>query len=470
MVEIELVNPLLICVLYIPPNASSDYRLHILHFIESISSKSPCIIVGDFNFSDINWSTLDGQSPLSVAFCDLIFRLNLTQLVDFPTHSSGNTLDLVISDSTELIQNLFSFSSDLLQSDHFTITFTVSVHNSKKKKPKHPPSYNFKRTDLNALSDFLLDCNFNLLMESTNIEFVWSSLKNLILEAILHSTPITRARRTPYPKWFDSNIRHKINKLRSLRKLCRRKPSPDNLLKVSFEEIQLQDNISFAKSEFENNLVYSFAFNHDHKIYRYIRNLSGQSQLPATMYFGSEEVSEDVDKANFFNRFFHSVFNDRSTLPSYESSTIPADSLSSISISIHDTWDALVTLDTTKAMGCDGIPPLILKHAATALVDPIHYLFNLCISQSYLPSEWRSHLITPIPKSGDRSNIENYRPISLLCSISKVLEKIIFDKVSNFILNHTISLSQFGFIKKRSTVQQLLLYCDLLSNALHKHH
>ena len=95
------------------------------------------------------------------------------------------------------------------------------------------------------------------------------------------------------------------------------------------------------------------------------------------MYFGSEEVSEDLDKANFFNWFFHSVFNDHSTLPSYESSTIPADSLSSISISIHDTWDALVTLDTTKAMGCDGIPPLILKHAATALVDPIHYLCNL---------------------------------------------------------------------------------------------
>ena len=147
-----------------------------------------------------------------------------------------------------------------------------------------------------------------------------------------------------------------------------------------------------------------------------------------------------------------SVFNDHSTLPFYESSTIPADSLSSISISIHDIWDALVTLDTTKAMGCDGIPLLILKHAATALVDPIHHLFNLCISQSSLPSEWCSHLITPIPKSGDRSNIENYRPISLLCSISKVLEKIIFDKVSDFILNHTISLSQFGFIKKWSTI------------------
>ena len=90
-------------------------------------------------------------------------------------------------------------------------------------------------------------------------------------------------------------------------------------------------------------------------------------------------------------------------------------------------------------MGCDGIPPLILKHAATALVDPIHYLFNLCISQSYLPSEWCSHLITLIPKSGDRSNIENYWHISLLCSISKVLEKIIFDKVSDFILNHTLT-------------------------------
>ena len=149
----------------------------------------------------------------------------------------------------------------------------------------------------------MLECNYNLLMESTNIEFVWSSLKNLILEAIFHSTPITRARRSPYPKWFDSNIRHKINKLRPLRKLSRCKPSPDNLLKLSFEEMQLQDNISLAESDSENNLAYSLAFNHDHKIYRYIRNLSDDSQLPATIYFSSEEVSEDVDKANFFNRF-----------------------------------------------------------------------------------------------------------------------------------------------------------------------
>ena len=99
------------------------------------------------------------------------------------------------------------------------------------------------------------------------------------------------------------HIRHKINKLRSLRKLCRRQPSPDNLLKLSFEELQLQERISLAKSEFENNLVNSLAFNHDYKIFRYIRNLSGQSQLPTTMFFGSEVASEDADKANLFNRF-----------------------------------------------------------------------------------------------------------------------------------------------------------------------
>ena len=74
-----------------------------------------------------------------------------------------------------------------------------------------------------------------------------------------------------------------------------------------------------------------------------------------------------------------------------------------------DTYTALTSLD----MGGNGIPPVILKHTAVALLEPIHHPFTLCMSKSYLPEEWRCHHITPIYKSGDRSVISNYRPVSL---------------------------------------------------------
>ena len=72
-------------------------------------------------------------------------------------------------------------------------------------------------------------------------------------------------------------------------------------------------------------------------------------------------------------------------------------------------------------MGGDGIPPIILKGTAAAILEPLHHLFAMCTQKSSLPAEWRDHYITPIPKSGDRSVVSNYRPISLLSCISNYL-------------------------------------------------
>ena len=88
------------------------------------------------------------------------------------------------------------------------------------------------------------------------------------------------------------------------------------------------------------------------------------------------------------------------------------------------------------------------------------YLFQLMITNNYLPSEWRTHCVIPIFKSGDHAVISNYRPISLLCIISKVLEKIVFISVK--LLSNSFTPHQFGFLPGRSTLQQLLFINELL--------
>ena len=117
-------------------------------------------------------------------------------------------------------------------------------------------------------------------------------------------------------------------------------------------------------------------------------------------------------------------------------------------------------------MGCDGIPPSVLQYAAAALYLPIHHLSSLCIANSYIPLEWRCHIIIPIPKSsGDLQSIPNYHPISLLCTRSKVLEHLVCDNVSGFVIDNVISSSQFGFVKNRSSLQQLLVFMDYIIKA-----
>ena len=116
-------------------------------------------------------------------------------------------------------------------------------------------------------------------------------------------------------------------------------------------------------------------------------------------------------------------------------------------------------------MGIDNVPNSVLKYCSRSLCSPIRHLFLQCVKQSYLPSEWRKHKIIPIYKSGDKSSVTNYRPISLLCCISKVLESIIYDQIYDFVSGHISTNQRFGFLRQRSTVQQLLKFTYTIHEA-----
>ena len=124
-------------------------------------------------------------------------------------------------------------------------------------------------------------------------------------------------------------------------------------------------------------------------------------------------------------------------------------------------FEILSTLDITKAPGLDGISPAVLRYCASPLLMPIYHLFISSISTGRIPSQWCTHCIIPIHKSGDKTQVTNYRPISLLCILSKVLERIIYNRIMNFAMN-SFTLHQFGFLPKRSTLQQLILFTEKL--------
>jgi len=105
-VSVGLSTPTVYCLAYVPPNTTDIYWQEFLDCIESLYNISSNIILfGDFNCSDINWSSLSGEHPFSSKFCDAIFDLNLSQLTEEPTHSAGNTLDLVPTNVPDKLNN-----------------------------------------------------------------------------------------------------------------------------------------------------------------------------------------------------------------------------------------------------------------------------------------------------------------------------------------------------------------------------
>ena len=113
---------------------------------------------------------------------------------------------------------------------------------------------------------------------------------------------------------------------------------------------------------------------------------------------------------------------------------------------------------TLKSLSIASIP---------SLIDYIHSLFVKCLLIGRIPSEWKNHKISPIPKNKDLLDISNYRPISLLCILSKVLESIISSKIIDFVCPK-ISKQQYGFMKNKSCCSQLLSAFAIVYEALDK--
>ena len=124
-------------------------------------------------------------------------------------------------------------------------------------------------------------------------------------------------------------------------------------------------------------------------------------------------------------------------------------------------------LQTGKAAGSDSVNNRLLKETAHSLSSPLSDLFNYSLSSGIVPSRWKEANVTPIYKKNDPSDVSNYRPISLLSSICKVLEKIIHKHVFNFFRDHKIITSlQSGFVPGDSTVNQLVDIYNTFCKAL----
>ena len=142
------------------------------------------------------------------------------------------------------------------------------------------------------------------------------------------------------------------------------------------------------------------------------------------MFNSNSSAADDSDKASLLNEYFHSVFTTSSyRLPPLDEIDTPASVVTNIIISDSDVYSALTSLNPTKS---SGTGPKLLKVGAIALYIPLHYLFKLCLSKYSIPSEWKTHHIIPIFKAGNKISVHNYRTISLLCCVSKVLEQLIF--------------------------------------------
>ena len=139
-------------------------------------------------------------------------------------------------------------------------------------------------------------------------------------------------------------------------------------------------------------------------------------------------------------------------------------------ISAQDVSNSIDNIKPHSAPGVDGISPKFIKLAKPILFPYLASLFNECIQQEIFPHDFKLAHVIPIPKTSPKSLDEfRARPISLLPVFSKLFEKILKVKFSDFLAkNKILTSSQFGSRENNSTELAIISYYDKLLNNLNK--
>ena len=164
---------------------------------------------------------------------------------------------------------------------------------------------------------------------------------------------------------------------------------------------------------------------------------------------------------NIFNLFFIRIFLlPTSTLKTRE----PKANLSSVEFDHLQIKKILSGLDANKASGPDNLSSRILKECATVLAPSLTLLFEMRFASGHIPVQWKQGHVVPVHKK-DKSQVSNYRPISLLCIVSKVMERYIYNIVFK-VVRPIINTNQHGFMNGKSCTTQLLTIYDEIGKHL----
>ena len=136
-----------------------------------------------------------------------------------------------------------------------------------------------------------------------------------------------------------------------------------------------------------------------------------------------------------------------------------------IEYSVHRIKSILNTIDVNKAQGPDAINGAVLKNCSESLAYPLSKMFSLIYNVGYIPAEWKLSNVVPVHKKDNKSNVENYRPVSLISLVMKVLERIMYEEL----LSRTetkIDPRQHGFLRNKSCNTNLLSFTNSVSLSL----
>ena len=445
----------------------------------NLSSKNtPAYICLDSNINLLNICS----SHTHFSYLSTINENNFTQCIEKVTrvhNHSSSLIDHILTNNLEAEVTSGVVMSDI--SDHFPVFLELPVQKTKN-KTKFETSRKFSRHCLENFHENLSLFEWNDVQASNDVDVAygnfWNSFKTLY-DLIF----------PPIKKKFNKNF-HKINAYMTQGLLISRR-SKISLLKKSVNEPS-ESNIQNYKN-FRN--IYTKVLRASRKLYFDTNFLKAKKNPKKTWdlireAIGSDSSKPEIDKLtvsdrsvddpllipNEFNKFFvsagkniaDSICNTRVDPESFLKSN-NAPPLEFSLTSPGEIVDIIRGFQSKTSFDIDGMSIKLLKSVAIEISFLLAHIFNLSLKNGTFPSALKLSRVVPIQKGGKADSCANYRPIALLSSISKILEKIVSLKLVNHLEIDKLKYpKQFGFQRNKNTKQNLLNVVNFISKAINE--
>lgn len=479
---------------YFPPHDGAFPSPRDLDFISHLHG--PTLLIGDLNAHHRDLDVSPGKSNhRGTAVSDFLLHTDFLILNDdsctYYNDSTGASSRLDLAIGNLALQNLspsFSLGVDI-GSDHSPIIITLQIDAPSRIKSEKV-AYDFKNANWEEFRETL----DSLLPDSLTLKNPahLDNAANIIAEAVFIaqecSIPkITHHFGRSHP--ISPFTLRKIQERRRLRRKLHRRNSPELRLTIR----ALNKEIKTLLAQDSDRYWDEYCSNLDHEtdpkeFWKLFKRVSRPpSTNPKPLRLGPQTIFTNEGKAEIFGETLAAAMTEPPSL--LDSLSSEADySLQKDIISFSP--DRLFQMpDTTniwcpieldeiintlkllpnKAPGIDKVFFSSLKHGSEKLLDRLYDTYNASITLAYVPSPWKSAVITMIPKPGkDPADPSSYRPISLLSCIGKLLEKIMTARITSYLVdNQLLNPTQAGFRHDHSTIEQLT---RLSHSALHSVH
>jgi len=474
--SIPLINndTLLVGVIYRSPSLNDEQCLQLNSVLQQMITKSysHVMIMGDFNYPDINWESqsvsVSVNNPASV-FLNCCKDLFLCQHVSQPTHfrsqQHANILDLVMTNEPSMI-DCVHYTEPVGNSHHLVLGWTFTAYGCYQEETVK--RYFYSKGDYVSLRETLMGVDWNNTLRDKSAEEMWDIISKHIVDAtdthVPHKT-FTSQQTPRKPLWMNDRAFGKIRKKRAAFNRYKETREGKDYLEYAKARNAAKNEIRKAIRDYEKEIAMKAKAN-PKAFYQYVNTKTKSRTRIADINSDDGHVlTTNRDKAELFNKFFSSVFTveDTDHMPSV--STKPMlQSLCDITFTVSDIEKLLLKLNCNKSPGPDNIHPRILKECASVLSLPLWILFSSSLHEGKLPVSWKNAKVTPIFKKGSRADTANYRPISLTSVVCKTMEKLIRDSLLQHMINNGfLSDTQHGFVRGRSCTTQLLRVIDAIT-------